>query len=362
MVKIKAKSLLAGIIVFTVFALLASTAYAGSKLIFSDVDVKVGSKTSKNLDDGDTIDDEAEPGDTVEFRVEVQNNFTSAENLEIEDITVEVTIEEIDDGDDLDEESSEFDLRAGRDKRVTLKFQVPLEVEEDTFDVTIHAEGEDENGTDHNADMRLKLEVDKENHLLKITRASLSPAEVSCSRKNVQLATTTINIGGEDEEDVTFQVLNSELGIDLKDDIDELTAEPNEDESRFSRTYTFNAPDDAEAGSYPITFRALYDNSRKKAEETATLTVNDCATAKKETAPAKEEEAAEEEEEVELITPVTGKTTAAIVQPEVPAETVVTQESLLKSNAFVVSVIIAEVVAIIIGIVLVVVLLRRRTG
>src|SRR3989338_8509642 len=124
MVKIS-KSLLLSLVIF-IFLMSAAHA-AGSKLIFSDVDVNVGGKTSKNLDDGDTIDDEAEPSDIVEFRVEVQNNFTNAEDLYIEDISVEVIIEEIDDGDDLDEESSDFDLKAGRDKRVTLKFEVPLE-------------------------------------------------------------------------------------------------------------------------------------------------------------------------------------------------------------------------------------------
>ena len=48
-------------------------------------------------------------------------------------MSVDVTIEEIDDGDDLDEESSDFDLRTERHKSVTLKFQLPLEVEEDDF-------------------------------------------------------------------------------------------------------------------------------------------------------------------------------------------------------------------------------------
>ena len=90
MVKIRAKTLIIGLVMFV---FLMNVAYAaGSKLIFSDVDVKVGGKTSKNLDDGETIDDEAEPGDTVEFRIEVKNNFTDAEDLEIKDITVEVTI------------------------------------------------------------------------------------------------------------------------------------------------------------------------------------------------------------------------------------------------------------------------------
>lgn len=342
---------------FIISMLIVNVAYAaGAKLIYSDVDVKVGSKTSKNLDNGDTIDDEAEPGDTVEFRIEVKNNFTNAEDLEIEDITVEVTLEEVDDGDDLDEESADFDLGADDDKRVTLKFQLPLEIEEDTFDVTIHAEGEDENGTDHERDMRLKLDVEKESHLLKITRASLSPAEVSCNRKNVQASVNVINIGNEDEEDVSIQILNSDLEIDLSQSVDELTAEPNEDESRFSHVFSFNVPNDADAGSYPITVRALYDENRKKAEQTATLTVTDCAATGTQASNEKSEG-----EDVTVITPTTGKTTTTVVQPTAPAGTTVTSESFLKSNAFVTGIIIAEVVAVIVGIVLVVSLFRRRT-
>lgn len=351
------KPLVLGLIIFV---LLMNVAYSGTNLAFSDVDVKVGSRTSKNLDDGDLIDDEAEPGDTVEFRVEVRNNFTDAEDLEIEDITVEVTIEGIDDGDDMDDESSEFDLRQGREKRINLRFQVPEEVEEDTFDVLITAQGEDENGNDHDIEMKLRLEVEKESHLLKITRASLSPAEVTCNRRNVQAAVTVINIGNEDEEDVTFHLLSPDLNIDLTEELEELTAEPNEDESRFSNTYSFSVPQDAEASSYPVIFRMLYDNDRKKAEETVTLTVNECLTAKKQTED--EEDTEETEDEVDLIISgkTTGGTTVAVIQPETPEGTIVTQESFLKSNAFVVGIIIAEVVAVMFGIVLIVSLFRKR--
>ncbi len=350
MVKIKTRPILLSIVVFI---FLLSTAYAaGSKLNFSDVDVKVGSRTSKNLDDGERIDDEAEPGDAVEFRVEVQNSFTNEEDLDIEDIRVDITIESIDDGDDLDEESTDFDLSAGRDKRVTLKFEVPIEVEEDEFDVLIEAEGEDENGTEHRAVMRLKLEVDKESHLLKITKKSLNPAEVACNRKNVQVATTVINIGNEDEENVKFEVASPDLGVDFKEEVGELEAEPNEDSSRFSKTFTFNVPNDVEAGSYPVTLRVLYDDDRKKTEETLTLTVNDCETAKKEV-----KETVKEEEEVEVVTPP-----PVVVQPPVtvPPDTTVTEESFFKSNAFVVGVIIAEIIVVVLGIILLVVLFARR--
>lgn len=352
MVKIKIRYMLLSLVVFI---FLINVAYASpSRLVISDVDVKVGGKTSNNLNDGERIGEEAQPGDNLEFRVKVQNNFTSAENLKIKDITVKVTIESIDDGSDLEEESNSFDVSTGSDKRVTLKFETPLEVDEDTFDVLIHAEGEDKNGTNHESEMRLQLEINKKSHLLKIIKNTLSPAEVSCNRKNVQLGMTVINIGNEDEEDVTVEVANSDLGIDVKDKIDELRAEPNEPESRFSKTYSFKVPDNVEAGSYPIATRVSYDNDRKKAEETSTLTVSDCATSKKETTTSTKEESGG----VEVVSPTTDKIT--VVQPTTPAGTTVTQESFLSSNAFVTGIIIAEIIAVIVGIVLIISLFRRR--
>ncbi|MBI2652880.1 hypothetical protein HYX00_05425 [Candidatus Woesearchaeota archaeon] len=359
MVKIRIRYL---VLSFIILIFMASVAYAQTThLSFSDVDVKVGSKTSKNLRNGDTINDEAEPGDTVEFRIEVKSNFTSAEDVEIEDVTVDATIEELDDGDDVDEESSEFDLDAGDDKRVTLKFQVPIEVDEDTFNVEINAEGDTDNNGTQKVTMKLKLEVEKESHLLKVIKKTLSPAEVSCNRKNVQLSTSLLNIGSEDEEDINFQVSSTDLGIDLKDSISELRAEPNEPESKFLKTYSFKVPDELEAGSYPITLSALYDDDRKKAEDSVALSVSDCPTAKKETKSQEQTtKTSEESEEVEVVTPTTGRTTATVVQPTAPAGTTVTEESFLKSNAFVVGIIIAEVVAVIVGIVLVISLFRRK--
>ena len=346
MVKIKFRPILIG---FVVFMFLLSGAYATRQALeFSDVDVKVGSKTDKGLNNGELISEEAEPGDAVEFRVEVRNNYTSAENLDIENVQVTVRIEDIDDGEEMEEQSTDFDIRPGSDRRVTLKFQIPLEVDEDDFDVIIEAEGEDENNTDQNIEMRLRLEVDKQTHLLKITRSILSPNEVACGRKNIQAAVTVINLGTEDEEDVNVQIVSSDLGVDIKENVGELEAEPNEETSRFSRTYSFNVPNDAEEGSYPVTFRALYDDDRKKAEVTSALTVNSCGT----------ETAQESTEDVVVVTPGNGQSqgTSTIL----PEDTVITSESFFSSNGFVIAVIIAEVIAVIVGIVLIVSLFARR--
>jgi len=53
------------------------------KLLITDLDVKVGGKSDKNIEDessGYTIDREAQPGDKVVFTIEVFNNFTNLED------------------------------------------------------------------------------------------------------------------------------------------------------------------------------------------------------------------------------------------------------------------------------------------
>ncbi len=355
MVKIKIKIALLGLIVFVVAILLNNVVHAstvnGNNLKISNVDVKVSSKTLRNLSNSQTISEEARPDYPVEFRVEVRNNFTRSQDFKIRDITVKTTIEGIDNGEDLKIESDRFDLRADTEKKSFFDFVIPLEVREDAYNVIITAEGEDEDGTSEIAEKRLKLEVNKDNDMLKIIKTSLTPAEISCNRKNVQLATTLLNIGNHDEDGVSLQISNEDLGLDIRDKIGTLFARPNEPESRFSKTYMFNVPSNLEAGNYPITLKVLYNDDRNTVAGTVTLIVNSCAKAIAESV-----KPAEEGSSVEVITPKeTGKTAA---QPEIPAGTVVTQESPLKGNILVVGTII--VAAIIVGIVLVVSLFRRR--
>ena len=356
MVKIKFKSMFVAIVMLM---LLINIAYATRQaLLFSDVDVKVGSKSDKNVNDGETISEEAKPGDTVEFRIEVKNNYTSAENLKIENIVVKGTVESIDDGSDLDEESSEFNLNTGSTKRTTLKFQVPTEVDEDDFDVLIEAEGEDKNGTSQNIQMNLKLQVDKKTHDVVLTRHSLAPAELSCSRKNVQVGVSLLNIGTEDENDVNVHIFNTDLGVDIKENIGELQAEPFEDTSKFSKTYSFNVPNNIEAGSYPVTIRALYDDDRKKAEDTETLTISDCQAAKPQQTTGSSGQH-KEEQDLSSSAAQEDKTTSVVVQ-QIPPETTVSTEGLFSGNGFIVAVIVAEIIAVVVGIILIVSLVARR--
>lgn len=355
MVKIRIKHLLLGMLVFV---LLMNIAYASvSNLQISNVDVKINTKTLRNLSNGADISEEVRPGGTVEFRVQSSNTFSNLQDMTIRDITTKVTIEGIDNGNDLEQESDSYDLRADTDRKLIFKFDVPLEVLQDTFNVLIETEGQDDNNTIQRAEMKLKLEVVKDNHLLKIIQKKLTPDTVSCSRSNIQLSTNILNIGNDDEDSVSILISNPDLGINIEDHVGGILARPNQPESTFSKTYPFKIPNNVEEGSYPIDIRVSYDLDRKITEETATLNVNKCTTFTPTTTPAGK--TTEESGGVELVTPSEGATTSS-TQPSILPGTILTQEGFLSSNAFVVGLIIAEVAIVIIGVVLIVGLFRRK--
>lgn len=357
-----ARTLLIGLICLVLFM---NVAYAQTRLLFSDVDVKVGGKSDNNMQNGESISQEAQPEDKVEFKVEVKNNFTVSTDPDIENIAITVRIDGIDgeDGEELEEEATEFDLTPGRDKSKTINFQIPLEVEDGSYDVTIDAEGEDENGTTHTATMTLTLDVEKERHQLKVYRSTLTPSEVSCSRKGASYSLGIINIGQEDEEEVIVSAINSDLNLNSKETVPELTSEPFEDESKYVRTFTFDVPQDLAAGNYPIAVKASYGSKSESA--TASLIVNDC-TKQVSTPPVAKQPKEEEEQEdiIEVITlPVT--TPPLIISPPVTSENqepevTVESEGVLSNKVIVGSIIAVEVIAVIAGIALVVYLARKR--
>src|SRR3989338_10555698 len=127
------------------------------KLFISDVDVKVDSKSDKNLGDGDSISEEAQPGSKVRFSIELYNNFTDDEDVEIEYVQVTITIDGIDDGDEIEEESNSFDIKADDNENIDIEFEIPLEVDEDDFDVTISVEGDTDKNGSQEVEMKLTL-------------------------------------------------------------------------------------------------------------------------------------------------------------------------------------------------------------
>ncbi|MBI2134512.1 lamin tail domain-containing protein [Candidatus Woesearchaeota archaeon] len=279
----------------------------GARLRITDLDIKVGSKSDKNVQNNSRIKKEAAPGDKISFDLEIKNFFTNDEDLEIEDIDVQITIEDIDDGDDLDGDASEFDLKAQKDDNVKIDFEVPLEVDEDTFDVLIEVEGRDENGTNHEIRWELQLDVEKENHEIRVLRATATPSEIKCQR-TVSINTEIINTGADDEDDVTLEISSPELGINSVTNAIELDS--GTDDNRFTKTATASISNDLLSGIYPIKVNTYYDG-KLSSTETVNLATQQCEQVKD-----VREGVQEEKPKVEVITPAP----KAEEQPEKPIE------------------------------------------
>lgn len=335
--------------------IVSQVAYAqvGDKLLILEVDVEVDDRSSNNLNDGDRIRREAKPESDVEFKIKIKNNFTSAEGLEIQDIEVTVTIEEIDDDEDLDDDAKDFDLNDGDDKRVKISFKLPLEIDEGTYDVVIEIEGEDENGTLHRVTATLDLEVEKERHEVRFLKKSLNPTELTCQR-SVQLSIGVINTGQEEEEQTVLELINEELGISFRETFD-LSDDPFDKDSKFSKLYTVRIPEDQSVGVYPILAQVIYDDGDEVTSTNLDLVINACEIQ------TKVEEEEEEEPEVVVVTPqpitppLTPTPIVTISQPAVTEE-----KSLLGSAGFVAVLIVGEILVVVAAVFLVMTLMRRR--
>ncbi len=238
-----------------------------SALIIEELEISVDGNKDE-YEDEDTIDDEAKPGDTIKFELNIENLL---ENSEMHDVIVEIEIEDIDDGDDIDTESDEEDINEEDDQKFKLELEVPRLVDENTFEVLIHVEGEDDDNNIHEINWIVYLEVEKESHEIILDRASISPSTISCSKSST-VEVKIINVGGSDEN-VEVIVSNSELGLNSRKEF-ELEEGDNDDAER-EVSFSINVPEDADEKKYNIDVK-VYRDGRLDDSETLSLKINDC--------------------------------------------------------------------------------------
>lgn len=249
------------------------TVEKGNPLKISDVEIKIDGRKSGFSASNGRVRREAKPGSNVELKIKVKNYFSKEEDVNIEDIRAKATLEGIDDGNDIEDESNEFDLKPQRDKTAKFKFDIPLNVDEDSYDVSVEVEGDDEKGASYRADINLELEVKKEKHGLRLVKSGLIPNIISCSRL-LSANYEVINIGQEDEKNAILEISNEELGLNFVQKgifIREGTAD-----NRFSKSVKFRFSGKIEKGAYPVTARVYLGDGKLQDAKTAELKVNEC--------------------------------------------------------------------------------------
>ena len=289
MVRIK-KLLIYGLIFILLFQL-AAAASNSTKLQIADLDVTVDGSSDKDLNDGDTISKDAKPGATVKVKVKLQNTYTSAEDVDIENILITATLEGIDDGDDLEEEGDEFDIGASRSKSQTFTFDIPKKVDDDEYTLKIKVEGEDENNTNQDFEWTLNLDVKKEKHAIEIEKASFSDDVVDCT-KSTSLDVKITNYGRDDEDEVTLEIQSSELALNIKEENLELSSDLFDEDSTYKKVVNINTHN-VNPGTYPVTVNAYYNNDKLDDSKKVELTVKKCT---KEDVGSDQEEADDDED------------------------------------------------------------------
>lgn len=261
---------------------------AASQLDFDNVKAEVDGKT-KSVDDGDSVKD-VKPGTKLIIRGDVRNLFTDNDDITIEDVTVTVIIENIDDGDDLEEEDDVGDIDADEKESFKVEFEIPDDVDQDEFDITIEAEGDDENGAKHQVELKdVTIDVEKDKHDILITKAVVSPTKVSCTR-SISMNIDLKNQGRSDEDEVVLRIENANLAIALEDTAVPEIEEGTGDDTELSKSYSFKIADDVSPGTYPISIRAFYETDVLSDIKTADVAVEECRQAGTSVPPFQEED------------------------------------------------------------------------
>jgi hypothetical protein len=251
------------------------------KLIMYDMKVYVDGDKHSGIDEDCVdnicdIDKDIFPGSEIKVVMQLKNIYDEdAEDIDIEDIEITATLEEIDDGDDIEEEADIDRLRAEDKETVELAFEVPMEVDEGTYDLTVNVDAEDEDGNDQGFSFEFNVKVDKKSHEIIIQRAEFTKDTLSCTR-NTKLEVKILNIGARDEDEVEIEVENEAAGINLrKTNIPELEADIDGDNT-YEASFDITVDDDAAAGTYPVTVTVYHSGDIHSDEKDVDLIIQDC--------------------------------------------------------------------------------------
>ena len=319
-----------------------------SGLVFKDLDIGVDEGEDKGIhdeSDGYQVDKDAAPGTEVEVTFELENTFSDSDDIDISSIEVEVTLEDMGDESEQSETVDVEDIDSGDDSEsYTVIFDVPHQLEEGKYDLTFVVEGEDDNDAKHRFTKTYEINVVKENYALGFT-SDLIPEIVSCSR-SAQLEIEVFNIGDRDVKNIDVTVKNTELDIDLKEEIDKLDKTWDDSDNNEKVTFTLDIPSDAEAKDYTFGITVYRDNKKEtEASGKVILTVEDCSSGST---------SDDKKDDIEVITPPT-------IQP--PATNVDITDSLetpfTETSAFIILLIVGIVVVLALIILMLILSFRR---
>ena len=148
-------------------------------------------------------------------------------------------MKDIDNGDDLEDNTNDFDLNPEKDRELSLEFNIPLEVEDDEYDLIVEIKGENERSFPYFKKIEFEVEVDKEKHDIIFNNLEFENNNIQCGG-SANIKVNVVNLGTENDV-VRLVISNQELDINVRESF-ELSEDPYDKDNSFSKTYDIKLP------------------------------------------------------------------------------------------------------------------------
>jgi len=237
----------------------------------------IGSKIKLDIEDPDK-NDNFKPGESLTVSVEVENN-----DSEDQDATVEVSIWNLDENDEILSQDADVNVDNGDTETVDFDFTLPLGDEIGSSDkIAIFAKVvfDDFDEDVQCAEASIPIDVERENHDVVIQEFAVNPVTLACG-DNANFRVSALNIGKKEEENVQVSIRNPDLfGANDLTSNEFILDEFDKNDNSAVKTFSFRIPDNAKEGEYNIEALVLFDNKGKSVVETKTLNVQGCVAGK----------------------------------------------------------------------------------
>ena len=237
-------------------------------LEIQEVDVEVDGR-SDSVDNGDTVDREAELGDEIIVTIELENRL----DVDMEDVEIELTSRDVDTADGLEEE---IDIDAGDEEDVEFRFILEpeeLDIRSSDLRFEIDIDGEDENDARHQQTFSFDIELELEDEEVTIIDNTLQDTTLRCGQQVLTLNTEISNVGEDDLRRAMVEFRSDSLGFsEFERQIRIDTGDRERVETRIQLSeFPSQGVYDVEILAYPT------DNTRTVTDSTfASITVPDC--------------------------------------------------------------------------------------
>jgi hypothetical protein len=258
------------VLIFTISALCAMA--DSSELNIDRVEVTVDGDKLLTTSNSGSID--VKPGDELYIEIRLENTFDDDTDMRMDDIRVTATIEDIDDGSSISDESDRVYIRANSKRTVRLKLTIPDDASSyQDYDLDIKAVGYDEDGALHEDEVSIDLDVEREEHKLMFNRLWVN--DVACDGE-AAVRLELENIGEEYEDDVELSITSAELGTLFLDRFD-LPSVDDDDSDLYRKEKQLDVSE-LKPGLNSLTVRVEYDDGDEVLQKKIDFRVDDCRT------------------------------------------------------------------------------------